>query len=64
MRDNRRVEEEWGRLDREKRESMEVTLRVDAELFPIVAGERLDRPGEVVIRWEMIFLLPHTRISF
>ncbi len=35
-REGRRMEEEWGRIDREKRESLEVTLRVDAELFPII----------------------------
>ncbi len=46
-REGRRQEEEWGRLHKEKRESMEFSLSIDQELFPIVANCQLDRPSLV-----------------
>ena len=31
-----RADEEWARLGREKRESVSFSLKIDAELFPII----------------------------
>ncbi len=64
-REGQRMEEEWGRIDREKRESMEVTLRVDAELFPIISqgDEASRRPAEVAHGLEeRALMLPRQRM--
>jgi len=38
LKESQRAEEEWSNLNRERRESVDFSLSIDKELFPIVAG--------------------------
>ena len=44
------VEEEWTRINREKRESMSFSLKIDSELFPVILAD--SRPEQVVSNLE------------
>ena len=45
--EGKRLEEEWDSIDREKRESIHLSARIDGELFPVVNPENVHQPDIV-----------------
>jgi hypothetical protein len=51
-REGKILEEEWTRISREKRESVDFSVRIDGELFPVVRPANVDRPEVVCAQLE------------
>ena len=45
--EEKRLDEEWNSIDREKRESIHFSSRIDGELFPVVNPENVHQPDIV-----------------